>query len=95
MPSSAQLTGHLGKSRDVPSAKTTTTSPFVERVAMDEIIPADEPYDEISIERCRELLGDEAIDLTDDDVDRVRQCADTFAQAVIEMFFDEKRPTIH
>jgi hypothetical protein len=62
---------------------------------MDEIFPAGEPYDEISIERCRELLGDEAIDFTDDDVNRIRTCAETVAQAVIEMFLDEKRPTIH
>jgi len=62
---------------------------------MDEIIPAADTSDEISIERCRELLGDEAIDLTDDDVDRMRICADTVAQAVIEMFLDEKRPAIH
>ena len=62
---------------------------------MDEILPAGETNDEISIERCRELLGDEAIDLTDDDVDRIRICANTVAQAVIEMFLDEKRPTIH
>jgi hypothetical protein len=62
---------------------------------MDEIFPAGEAIDEISIERCRELLGDEAIDLTDDDVDRIRVCADTVAQAVIEIFLDQKRPTIH
>ena len=37
----------------------------------------------------------EAIDLTDDDVDRIRVCADTVAQAVIEIFLDQKRPTIH
>jgi hypothetical protein len=62
---------------------------------MDEIIPAGEANDEISIERCRELLGDEAVDLTDFEVDRIRICADTVAQALIEMFLDEKRPTIH
>ena len=39
---------------------------------MDEIFPAGETNDEFSIERCRELLGDEAIDLTDDEVDRIR-----------------------
>src|SRR5262247_1521885 len=44
---------------------------------MDEIFPAGETNDEISIERCRDLLGDEAIDLTDDEVDRIRICADT------------------
>jgi hypothetical protein len=62
---------------------------------MDEILPAGATNDEISIEQCRELLGDEAIDLTDDDVDRIRVCADTVAQAVIEIFLDQKRPTIH
>ena len=62
---------------------------------MDEIFPAGESNDEISIERCRELLGDEAIDLTDDEVDTIRHWADTVALVVIEMFLDEKRPTIH
>jgi hypothetical protein len=62
---------------------------------MDEIPSVDEANKEISIERCRELLGDEAIDLTDDGVGRIRSCADTVAQAVIELFLDEKRPTIH
>ena len=62
---------------------------------MDEIFSTGETNDEISIERCRELLGEEAIDLCDDAVDRIRHCADTFAQVVIEMFLDEKRRTIH
>jgi hypothetical protein len=62
---------------------------------MDEILPAGEATDEISIERCRELLDDEAIDLTDDEVERVRRCADTVAQILIDMLLDEKRPTIH
>jgi len=61
---------------------------------MDEIFPTG-ANDEISIERCRELLGDEAIDLTDDEVDRISHFAESVAQAVIEMFLDEKRPTIH
>ena len=62
---------------------------------MDEIFPGDEPNDEISIERCRELLGDEAIELCDDEISRIRRCADVIAQAVIEIFLDQKRPTIH
>ena len=62
---------------------------------MGEMFPAGEQNEEISIERCRELLGEEAIDLCDDEIDRIRQCADTVAQAVIEIFLDEKRPTIH
>ena len=62
---------------------------------MDEIFPAGEPNGDISIERCRELLGDDAVDLCDDEIDRARRCADTVARVVIEMFLDEKRPTIH
>jgi hypothetical protein len=62
---------------------------------MDEIFPAGGPNDEISIERCRELLGDEAIDLRDDEVDQIRRCVDAVAQAVIEIFLDAKRPSIH
>ena len=62
---------------------------------MDEILSAAIPSDDISIERCRELLGEGAIDLRDDEVDRIRRCADAVAQAVIEMLLDEKRPTIH
>ena len=38
---------------------------------MDEIFPAGETNDEISMERCRELLGDEAADLDDDEIDRI------------------------
>ena len=62
---------------------------------MGEMFPAGEQNEEISIDRCRELLGEEAIDLRDDEIDRIRQCADTVAQAVIERFLDENRPTIH
>jgi len=62
---------------------------------MDEIFPAGAATDQISIEQCRELLDDEAIDLTDGEVDRIRICADTVAHAVIEMFLDDRRPTIH
>lgn len=62
---------------------------------MDEILSAAIPNDDISIDRCRELPGDEAADLSDDEVDRIRRCADTMACVVIEMFVEEKRPTIH
>ena len=62
---------------------------------MDEILSADGSTDEHSVDRCRELLGDEAADLDDDEIDRIRRCADTLARVVIEMFLDEKQPTIH
>ena len=62
---------------------------------MDFVDRGDDRPDPISIARCRELLGDEAIDLCDDEVKRIRRCGDVVAQAVIEMFVHEKRPTIH
>ena len=62
---------------------------------MDETLSADRPTDEHSIDRCRELLGDDAVDLCDDEIDRIRRCADAMARVVIELFLEEERPTIH
>jgi hypothetical protein len=59
--------------------------------AMDEITSAD--LDQQMIERCRELLGDDGIDLTDEEVDRVRQHADVVARAVIELFLEGRKAT--
>lgn len=49
---------------------------------------ADERPEAISIARCRELLGDEADALSDDDVARIRQHAETMAIIVVEMFLE-------
>jgi hypothetical protein len=62
---------------------------------MEEVFPDTEPNEESSIDRCRELLGDEAVDMCDEEIDRIGRGADTVARAVIEMFVDEQRPTIH
>jgi hypothetical protein len=62
---------------------------------MDETVSADVQTDELSIDRCREMLGDEAADMDDDEIDRIRRCADTMARVVIELFLEEKRLTIH
>lgn len=51
---------------------------------MDEITSAD--VDQPTIERCRELLEDDGVDLTDEEVDRVREHADVVARVVIELF---------
>jgi hypothetical protein len=47
--------------------------------------------DAISIARCRELLGDEADGLSDDEVDQIRRHADAMAHVIIEMFLEEAR----
>ena len=51
---------------------------FVER--------ADERPERISIARCRELLGEEADSMTDEDVDLVRRHAETMAGLVVELY---------
>lgn len=50
---------------------------FVER--------ADDRPERISIARCRELLGEEADSMTDEDVDLVRRHAETMAVLVAEL----------
>ena len=50
---------------------------FVER--------ADDMPEQISIARCRELLGDEAESMTDRDVVEIRRHAETMAWIVVEI----------
>ena len=50
--------------------------------------------DQISIARCRELLGDEAVGLSDEEVDQIRQHAETMAHVLIEIFLQD-RSTVH
>jgi len=43
----------------------------------------------ISIQRCREILGPEADELSDVDVEQIGRHADLMAHVVIEMFLDQ------
>jgi hypothetical protein len=56
---------------------------FVERA---EDIP--EP---ISIARCRELLGEDAESMTDQDIEDIRSHAETMACIVVEMYHEQCR----
>ena len=40
----------------------------------------------IPIARCRELLGDEADSMTDEEVERTRQHVETMARMLIELY---------
>ena len=51
----------------------------------------DDRPEPISIARCRELLGDEADTLTDQDVNLIRRHAETMAKLVVEMFVESRR----
>ena len=42
-----------------------------------------------AIARCREILADEAADLSDDDVDQVRRHADAMARLVVQMYLSK------
>ena len=47
----------------------------------------------ISLARCRELLGDEGLDLCDEEIDRVRRHAAAMARVLVLAFL-ENRSTI-
>ena len=51
----------------------------------------DDRPEPISIARCRELLGDEADTLTDQDVELIRRHAETMAQVVVQMYVESRR----
>jgi hypothetical protein len=48
---------------------------------------------DISIARCRELLGQEAESMRDHDVDKLRQHAHTMAWILVEMYEERRRST--
>lgn len=56
---------------------------------MEEIISAEAP-DPISLDRCRELLGDEAAGLSDEQVDQIRRHAETMAHVLIQVFLEDR-----
>ncbi len=58
---------------------------------MDLVDRGDDRPERISMARCRELLGDEADMLTDQDIELIRRHAETMAQVVVEMFVESRR----
>ena len=53
---------------------------------MDDIITTEEEAEEVSRRRCRELLGDEAEELSDEQLDVIRQHARAMASVLVEVF---------
>ena len=53
---------------------------------MEFVARADDRPEPISIARCRELLGEDADEMTDDDVERIRRHAETMAAIVVELY---------
>ena len=50
---------------------------------------ADARLEPIPLERCRELLGEEAEALTDEEVALIRRHAETMAYMVVEMYLED------
>ena len=44
----------------------------------------------ISVARCREILGDEAVGLSDTEVDQIRRHADTMAHVIIDVYLEQR-----
>ena len=58
---------------------------------MEFVQQADDRPKPISIARCRELLGEEAESMTDQEIDLIRRHAETMACIVVEMYEEQCR----
>ena len=58
---------------------------------MEYVEHADQRPEPISIARCRELLGEDAESMTDQDVEEIRQHAETMARMVVKMYQEQCR----
>jgi hypothetical protein len=52
---------------------------------------ADARLEPIPLERCRELLGEEAETLTDEEVALIRRHAEMMAHVVVEVYLEDPR----
>ncbi|MCC6870736.1 MAG: hypothetical protein IT522_18125 [Burkholderiales bacterium] len=52
---------------------------------------ADSRPEPISIVRCRELLGEDAESMTDQNIEDIRRHAETMASIVVEMYQEQLR----
>ena len=59
--------------------------------AMDALHRAEHESAPISIARCRELLGEDAESMTDQDIEEIRRHAATMACIVVEMYREQCR----
>jgi hypothetical protein len=58
---------------------------------MDVLHRAEKESESISIARCRELLGEDAESMTDQDIENIRRHAETMACIVVEMYQEQRR----
>lgn len=53
---------------------------------MDDIIDHEAESEATSLARCRELLGDEVAEMSDEQLDAIRQHAQPMANVLVELF---------
>lgn len=53
---------------------------------MDDIIEVEDSAEQITLTRCRELLGDEAAELSDAELNAIRDHAQAMANVLVELF---------
>ena len=53
---------------------------------MDDIIEVEDNAEQISLARCRELLGDESTELSDAELNAIREHAQAMADVLVELF---------
>jgi len=51
----------------------------------------DEPRGRLSIAECRDLLGEEGRAMSDDEIEALRDSAETMAHLLIEIFLETRR----
>ena len=59
-------------------------------IQMDDLIERDLVPEPISLARCRQLLADEARELSDEDIDALRRHAHAMAHTLIDVFLHEQ-----
>ncbi len=57
---------------------------------MDDMVEPHDSRDLLPIPRCLQLLGDEAIDLTDTEIEEMRRHAHVLAHALVEVFLQHR-----
>jgi hypothetical protein len=90
-PASARLTQHagrIGRRADAPIPDQEVDSSSDAGRAMEHAHADDVVSEAISIARCRELLGEEADDLSDQEIKLLRHHATTMAHVIVDMFLE-------
>jgi hypothetical protein len=60
---------------------------------MDDIIDREAESEKTSLSRCRELLGEAATEMSDEQLDAIRQHAQAMANVLVELFLAGNCPS--